>query len=313
MRAWRSQVSWEWRWLRAVRGPWAGLVVAILLAIYGAAQSVFAASAAITRLRLSSEEFASAGGDVAEALAQPYRIEYVDGNKQIDNPIRFDLETMQAALGSLRPFGQIDANLTFFATVASPVVFIVIGLLIGTHDRVAKTIRYRVTATGSAAVFTAKLVALASVAVAVVAALALTSMAASLAMRPLLPADIEAQLPSTTWSPALVAVLRLAALSAVIAWAWGLLGLVIGMFARRYVVPLVLTLLAVYVLPFFGPFDLREVENAWVVRWSAGGGFFTADSTVAASVPLAAAWTVALAAALGAAYVLDRRRSYFFT
>lgn len=238
-----------------------GLVLAagVVIAFAG---SFSHARAAHTFFLRQVETYEQNGESVEEALAGPVTVT-TDGNQEtVDNPLKYDFLQVGESLAALKGAAMVGTALDLVTFVFVPLAFLMYGAWLALYDDRTRTSRIRAvrgrwTIINAARVATIAIAASASVLLVAVLALlvaflgspAVQELEASMGYPTIVPEPI-----SPLWTKLL--------LSLAIAVLFGVTGYATGLLTRSLSWPMVLAALALFLLPFVGTWDPRNLLAA---------------------------------------------------
>jgi len=254
----RTELRYQ-HWSRMLLLPLAGLLLALVFAFTGSVSNV---GASMTRLEATAAQASANGLSLAQAIEQPMSLVVQDGQKLVDNPLRYDYERAYLAYQALEGTNGVGTGLEMITFLVIPLLFFVYGCGVAAGDARRRILKDRVVTQGA----TPYVVAKAAIVVAVSLAAVLVAATLSLAVAPIVRA---AFLPSVDRSfPYPVATLAVGspavqiAFSASTAIMFGLLGLFVGLAARSMLIPSLAAGGLLMVAPFAGPYDPRNILTA---------------------------------------------------
>lgn len=232
------------------------LVAGVLIAFTG---SLSHARGAHTFFLQQVETYKQNGVSVEEALAAPMSVT-IDGNQEtVDNPLKYDFLQVGESLAALKGTGMVGTSLDLVTFVFMPLTFLMYGAWLALYDDRARTSRIRavrgrwpsinaarLTTIVIAAAASVLLVSLAALAVSYVGAGAVRELEASMGYPTVVPESV-----SPLWAKLL--------LSTGVAVLFGMSGYAIGLVTRSLSWPMVLAALVLFLLPFVGAWDPRNL------------------------------------------------------
>lgn len=233
-----------------------------VLAFYGSLSNAYAANRFfVAQVNLYEEN----GVDITEALSAPTGTTIApDGAEVIDNPLKHDYLAVGEALHAISgPGPMLGTVLDLVTFVVIPMVFIFFGAHVATFDRRFGTLKQRAARSPLVTIVSAKLLSLAVMALAAVATLVVTSLALSVAGSIQVSRMLDSVVTYTVVDPVSVSPVAVKVLMTFgVAVFFGALGYAVGALTNSTSWPMVLAAATLFVLPFQGTWDPRNLVAA---------------------------------------------------
>lgn len=262
MRPTTRELVAELRYQHYSRRPYVLLLVlaaAVAVAFTGSLSHAHAAHEFFVQQVRSYEQN---GVDVEAALAAPVQVTTDGAQETVDNPLKYDFLQVGESLAALKGLAMVGTALDLTTFVVVPLAFLMYGAWLALYDDRARTSRVRAVRgrwATIAAVRAGTLVLLAAAAVLVVTVVALgLSLAGAGAVQ-----QLEAEMGYPTVAPESVSPLWAKLLTtAGTAVLFGLVGHATGLVTRSLSWPMVLAALVLFLVPFLGTWDPRNLLAA---------------------------------------------------
>ncbi|WP_419200757.1 hypothetical protein [Paenarthrobacter nitroguajacolicus] len=245
--------------------PFGGLTLALVFAFTGNVSNV---DASMTRLETTEAQASANGLSLAHAMEQPISLVVQDGQKLVDNPLRYDYERAHFAFQALEGTNAIGTGLEMITFLVIPLLFFVYGCGVAAGDVRRRILKDRVVMQGASWYVVAKAATVVAVSLAAVLIAATLSLAAAPVLRAAFLHSVDRSFPYPVTTVAVGSPAVQIAFSASTAIMFGLLGLFVGLVARSMLIPSLAAGGLLMVAPFAGPYDPRNILTA------AGQGVF---------------------------------------
>ncbi|MGJ3189644.1 hypothetical protein [Paenarthrobacter sp. FR1] len=222
----------------------------------------------MTRLQTTEAQASANGVSLAQAMEQPIGLAVQDGQKLVDNPLRYDYERAHFAVQALEGTNAVGTGLEMITFLAIPLLFFIYGCGVAAGDARRRILKDRVVMQGAASYVVAKAATVVAVSVAAVLIAATLSLAAAPILRATFLPAVDRSLLYPVAAQAVGSPSVQIAFSASTAIMFGLLGLFVGLVARSMLIPSLAAGGLLMVAPFAGPYDPRNILTA------AGEGVF---------------------------------------
>ncbi|WP_206446335.1 hypothetical protein [Agrococcus sp. KRD186] len=251
---------------RELRWAWNSKLILVLLLAAAAAtgwntvsNSSFA-SAEVGQFLATVEEYEQAGESVEAALQAPVSIETGPGGAEItNNPLRYDYDRASVALGNMSALGSARSAIALSTVLFFPVLGMLLGVGLATHDARSRSIRVRWPQSGLVAFVAAKtMTLLLLVFLTCLATLAASSAAGAIAT--LLVPGVAGDSGVTAATPRIDGGILLSiAYSLGVGGVFGLAAFAIASWARERAFTMSGLVLAYFLIPILGPLDPRNL------------------------------------------------------
>lgn len=264
LRSIRTELRYQ-LWGRLLLLPIGGLALSLVFAFTGSVSNV---DASMTRFETTEAQASANGVSLIQAMEQPSSLVIQDGQKLVDNPLRFDYERAYLAYQALEGTNAVGTGLEMITFLVIPLLFFVYGCGVAAGDARRRILKDRVVVQGAGSYIAAKAATVTAVSLAAVLIAAMLSLAAAPILRAafLNTAGHSFPYPVETLSVGSPAVQI--AFSGSVAILFGLSGLFVGLVARSMLIPSLAAGGLLMVAPFAGPYDPRNILTA------AGEGVF---------------------------------------
>lgn len=264
LRSIRTELRYQY-WGRMLLLPIAGLSLSLVFAFTGSVSNV---DASMTRLQATEAQASANGVSLPQAMEQPVRLAVQDGQKLVDNPLRYDYERAYFAFQALEGTNAVGTGLEMITFLVIPLLFFIYGCGVAAGDARRRILKDRVVMQGARPYVVAKAFTVVIVSPAAVLIAATLSLVAAPVLRAALLPSAGGSFPYPVAEASAGSPVVQIAFSASTAILFGLLGLFVGLVTRSMLIPCLAAGGLLMVAPFAGPYDPRNILTA------AGEGIF---------------------------------------
>lgn len=145
LRSIRTELRYQY-WGRMLLLPIAGLSLSLVFAFTGSVSNV---DASMTRLQATEAQASANGVSLPQAMEQPVRLAVQDGQKLVDNPLRYDYERAYFAFQALEGTNAVGTGLEMITFLVIPLLFFIYGCGVAAGDARRRILKDRVVMQGA--------------------------------------------------------------------------------------------------------------------------------------------------------------------